>query len=328
MHMKCIIHLMTVAVVVGYGSALKPTVRPPAVPPALPSVRKKLPLLMLTSDQLAEFESTGFLVLPKVVPDRDVRRLRRNLYSTARGACAECHADHESVKPPADAAAFQYEKDVHGNVKRPLRVHKIQGVALVCDDVKALLQMNHLSGAARELAKSQQIDAFGTKYFPVAAGSVGSVGWHDDNYYFGTSRSRTISCVVYLRDTHRLNGCLRVVPGSHLSKRVGPERGDMYINMPERIGEYIPEEVLLASVSTPPLDVGVPAGSAVLFDANLLHAAWPNAGGSSLSERVAFHYIPLEVESEFRGVSFARGAFADRHEATLPSPPAKRAKLV
>ena len=104
----------------------------------------------------------------------------------------------------------------------------------------------------------------------------------------------------------------------------------MYIQMPERIGEYIPEETLLASsMKTPPLDVGVPAGSAVLFDANLLHAAWPNApgGGSSLSERVAFHYIPLEVESEFRGVSFARGAFADRHEAKLPSPSTKRARM-
>ena len=48
-----------------------------------------------------------------------------------------------------------------------------------------------------------EVDAFGTKYFPVRAGSPGSVGWHDDNYYFGTTRSDTISCVVYLRSSDR-----------------------------------------------------------------------------------------------------------------------------
>ena len=64
-----------------------------------------------------------------------------------------------------------------------------------------------------------------------------------------------------------------------------------------------------------PLDVSVPAGSVVLFDANLLHAAWSNEAPSGTSERVAFHYIPSDAQSEFRGVSFARGAFADRHVA-------------
>ena len=61
----------------------------------------------------------------------------------------------------------------------------------------------------------------------------------------------------------------------------------------------------------------VAAGSVVLFDANLLHAAWENTDSGS-SERVAFHYIPVDVESEFRGISFARGVFADRHEAMDP----------
>ena len=33
------------------------------------------------------------------------------------------------------------------------------------------------------------------------------------------------------------------------------------------------------------------------------------------SERVAFHYIPGDLDSDFRGTSFARGKFADRHLA-------------
>ena len=64
------------------------------------------------------------------------------------------------------------------------------------------------------------------------------------------------------------------------------------------------------------VDVGVPIGSAVLFDANLLHSTWPNTSEHRPSPRVAFHYIPAQHKGEFRGVSFARGKFADRHPAS------------
>lgn len=280
------------------------------------------------------FQRDGFIVLKGAVPKRDLRRLRRSLDGIAREACGSlgAGADHDSVQPPSDAAAFQFEHDASGRVKEPLRVHKIQGVGLVSKDVTELLRSQILAGAALQLSGSEEIDAFGTKYFPAAAGSAGTVGWHDDNFYFGTTRSRTISCVCYLRDTRRESGCLRVVPASHLDPKVGPERAHLYKHDKERHGEYIPEETLLAGGASggtkrapTPTDVDVAEGSAVLFDANLLHAAWPNrCAASPRSERIAFHYIPTDVNSEFRGVSFARGAFADRHEAT-PSP-TKRAR--
>ena len=34
---------------------------------------------MLTSEQLAEFERAGFVVLPKIVPERSLRRLEDGL---------------------------------------------------------------------------------------------------------------------------------------------------------------------------------------------------------------------------------------------------------
>lgn len=272
----------------------------------------------LSPTQLKLFESEGFIVLPNVVNGSDVRKLRFSLSSVIQDACRKqgATADHDSVVPPSDGAAFQFEHDATGHVKSPLKVHKIQGVALVSDDVKDLLRAEVLTAAVIQLTGEDEIDAFGTKFFPVEHGSSGSVGWHDDNYYFGTCRSRTISCVTYLRDTNRQNGCLRVVPGSHKAERVGPERASMYVKDAERHGEFIPEETLLSSTTVGPVDVEVSEGSAVLFDANLLHATWPNTASDGFSERIAFHYIPASVDSEFRGVSFARGKFADRHEAT------------
>ena len=85
-------------------------------------------------------------------------------------------------------------------------------------------------------------------------------------------------------------------------------------------------------------DAAVPEGSAVLFDANLLHAAHPHARRSeqddATSERVAFHYIPTAHDGGFRGQSFARGAFADpleqprvpQHPPRLLGRPALRAQ--
>ena len=149
---------------------------------------------------------------------------------------------------------------------------------------------------------------------------------------------------------HRFAGLGRaqVLPGSHRAAAVGYGRAHLYVASESIPGEYIPEESLprlgpaaaaeasgasspsagtaegaaagaaAAAAARAPLDVPVRAGSAVLFDANLLHAAHPNGAGGqqrSASERVAFHYIPGDLDTGFRATSFARGSFADRHLA-------------
>ena len=90
-------------------------------------------------------------------------------------------------------------------------------------------------------------------------------------------------------------------PGSHTDAQVGPERAPHYSADAQRHGEYIPAETVasLARGAKRPreaVDAAVPEGTAILFDANLLHAAHPHVRRSvddeATSERVAFHYIP------------------------------------
>ena len=109
------------------------------------------------------------------------------------------------------------------------------------------------------------------------------MGWHDDNYFFGLTRSHTVSAVVYLRDTNSASGCLRVVPGSHLDAKVGTDRASFYVPHPKFCTNYISEEAVMSGPLSRdrhgkrrmPIDVGVPAGSAVVFDANLVRAPSP-----------------------------------------------------
>ena len=293
----------------------------------------------LTQDQLEAFEKTGFVTLPGVIPRAMVERLLDELHLIQDEAEAQMEA--ESIESgqwdPASSGAHQtqctyaFARDADGTLSRPARLHKAQGVGLRSPLVRETLSFAPLANAAAYLVRRgvpasrhpPEVDAFGTKFFPVEAGTAGSVSWHDDNYYFGTSRSHTISCVVYLRDVKMPTGCMRVLPGSHQDTVVGYARAHLYKSVPEQHGEYIPETVItdgalatdMAGKRRPAIDVEVTAGTAVLFDANLLHAAHPNRGGQSASERIAFHYIPGDLDTGFRGTSFARGAFADRHMA-------------
>ena len=38
---------------------------------------------------------------------------------------------------------------------------------------------------------------------------------HQDNFYFNGNPNKIVSCAVYLEDTNKENGCLRLVEGSN-----------------------------------------------------------------------------------------------------------------
>ena len=107
----------------------------------------------------------------------------------------------------------------------------------------------------------------------------------------------------------------------NLRPQLTPRRLHMRLPTHTQHGEYIPEEIITSDLAIgkdgfqrAPRDVPVAASSAVLFDANLLHSVHPNLSQPA-SERIAFHYIPGQLDSGFRGTSFARRKFADRHLA-------------
>lgn len=289
-----------------------------------------------------DFERDGFIVLDRIVPPALIEALLTELNALKAAAEAEAASssaqsgswDANSSGAAQDACTFAFARDEGGALCQPIRLHKAQGVALRSERVQELLRLPELVKAAATLVHSglamdkdapperMEVDVFGTKFFPVESGSVGSVAWHDDNYYFGTSRSHTISCAVYLRDIDASSACLRVVPGSHRDAAVGSSRAHLYTPSPQQHGEYIDESIIAtgelavdaSGAARAAVDVPVCAGTAVLFDANLLHAVHPNSVvGGPPSERVAFHYIPGDLDTGFRGTSFARGRFADRH---------------
>ena len=159
-----------------------------------------------------------------------------------------------------------------------------------------------------------ELDFFGTKFYPMFPNGGRSVGWHQDSHYFGTKNCpEIISSAVYLEDTNVENGCLRVFPATH-NKGIeytheageGKWKQGEWINTDKAFGE-----------DTKGLDVIVPAGSVVLFDARLVHGAHEN--NSTDRSRFSFfaHYCPSSLDFEWRGTDFSKLTYKDRHDAGL-----------
>lgn len=122
--------------------------------------------------------------------------------------------------------------------------------------------------------------------------------------------SAQVFAMYYLTDTRRENGCLRVLPGSHVAPH--PLHDDL--------GRAHSDEVRSAGASPVrwqdlpdhkndipgALDVPVRAGDLVLGDARMLHGAWPNSS-SQRRTVITLWYLPNFAT---RGESMRRHASA------------------
>ena len=102
--------------------------------------------------------------------------------------------------------------------------------------------------------------------------------WHQDWWGWRNPISRTdriaqIALFLYLTDTRRENGCLRVIPGSH--RRPHPLHDVLDAHDQALAAVEDPDDPAYAS-HPDEVDVPVSAGDVVIADARLVHGAHPN----------------------------------------------------
>ena len=238
---------------------------------------------MLSEDEKAKFASDGFLVFDGLLSEERV--------SYYVGVFDELVANGRELSEEAPHWSLEY--DDRGNPIAGV-LHKVQGVCQVDSRVLELASEPDILGRVAGFV-GEDIDLFGTKFFPKLPNGGTSTHWHQDNFYFGTETDRIISCAIYMEPADRDNGCLQVVPASHRSGIVEHTRN------PNGHGSWTPVDDALAT------DVVCSAGTVVLFSANLLHGAADNESDRS-SYRTAWHYIPGSLSLE----RFPRGEYGDR----------------
>lgn len=244
---------------------------------------------MLTVEQIEQFQKNGYLVFEALIQGE-----RLTYYKQVFDELVERGAQLEEQVPH-----WTLELDENGT-PRPGLLHKIQGVCVVDSRVLELAREPAILERVSAILNAEELDVFGTKFFPKLPNGGTSTGWHQDNYYFGTDTDRIISCGIYLEDSDKENGCLRVVPGSH---RMG-EIFD-HLRNPSRHGQWTEVDESKA------VDLEVPGGTVAVFSANILHGTHDNFSDRSRYS-TAWHYLPRELDPE----KFIRGKYNDRHDAS------------
>jgi ectoine hydroxylase-related dioxygenase (phytanoyl-CoA dioxygenase family) len=104
--------------------------------------------------------------------------------------------------------------------------------------------------------------------------------WHQDGVIWGhpisfTKKPQQYFMMYYLVDTNHRNGCLRVIPGSHL-KRHALHDVERQAHEPDEISRATNLEHPSLQHAEGEIDVPVKAGDVVIGDSRLLHSAHAN----------------------------------------------------
>lgn len=156
---------------------------------------------------------------------------------------------------------------------------------------------------------------FGASVFSKKANDTRFVSWHQDAAYYGLDPQEEVTCWVGLTDADMENGCMRVMPGSHLAADAMHEE------------TYDPENLLGRGQTIQGVDedkadfMPVKAGQFSMHHERTWHASSPNP-----SDRrrvgVAFFYMPAHTKSILgkRTATLVRGQDNYGHWDSEPVP--------
>lgn len=127
--------------------------------------------------------------------------------------------------------------------------------------------------------------------------------WHQDYpYWYG---SHKYSVWIALDDATPHNGCLRVVPGSHLTEAVHRGKGASNDNAPGFTHRLTEQEIDPEQV----IDLSVSRGDAVIFHDLLYHSSYPNSSGQDRWALISTYKDGTQQDPHYdwAGAAFAVG---------------------
>lgn len=158
-----------------------------------------------------------------------------------------------------------------------------------------------------------------SSFFTKEARDAAFVSWHQDSTYWGLSEPKVTSAWIALTPSSRANGCMRVIPGSHIGDQISHTDTHAPDNMLTR-GQVIDAEIDESQV----VDIELQPGEMSLHHVRLVHGSEANPTDD---RRIGFsiRYIPPEVYQSNRqrdSASLVRGVDNFGHFEHEPKPAA------
>jgi non-haem Fe2+, alpha-ketoglutarate-dependent halogenase len=160
------------------------------------------------------------------------------------------------------------------------------------------------------------IICWATHYFCKLPGDDMGVAWHQDCSYWALTPSKTVTVWLAIDDADRENGCMRVIPGSHLRGHIAFRESD------EQEKNVLTQTIHEAEKLGSPVDVALKAGQFSLHSDLLVHGSLPNR-----SQRrrcgLTLRYCSPDVRTYWGWNSWSiicRGVDTTGHWANVPRP--------
>lgn len=219
----------------------------------------------LTSEQVEAYGRTGYLVLPQVLSEAELHPLEAVFDRFIRGEVGGMGRDFCDMSGPY-GRAFEDFNLVNAVLPRVYEPRLVDNIF----ERRATSIAQQLLGDDATL----DYDQFLAKR-PRRPGAI--FAWHQDLGYWptGTPDTRTVTCSLAIDDATLENGCLRVVPGSHLEPRLRPHRPSAWSTSPELRAEAHTLTVELTErdqmVALP-----LPRGSITVHNERIVHGSAGN----------------------------------------------------
>ena len=260
----------------------------------------------LTAEEVAQYRREGWVLARGLLGPRSVEACRQALSDLATGriSARETVLMYESGYDPKDFGPEERE-----NYIRKYMDYTRDAPALMMAAMNRRLhtRLDQLLGTGRVLFQEMAL---------IKPPRIGSEKpWHQDAAYFRVSDPGLIVGVwIALDPASKRNGCMELVPGSHLGGGV-PHRHGNDPNLCRILDEHLDRDARIAIEMAP--------GDALIFHSLLHHFTEPNT--SALRRRaLQFHYhqtgaVWAGVTEHTRHFRFADGSYAG---CTVPNEPA------
>ncbi len=217
--------------------------------------------MKLTTEQLADYEEKGFLLLPDLFSEREVEAMKGEL---ARfGTLDTDHIVRE--KSGAIRTVFRAHDAESPTFSKPY--YAAARVPRLIEPMRQILGDEHLYMYHSKLNLKEAID-----------GAVWQ--WHQDYGYWekdGTPTPNLSTACIILGEASEMSGCLYFLPGSHKIGKIEPD----FDAETTSYGLWkIPREKIIEQMEKlgDPIPMTGPPGTAILFHPQILHGSGHNMG--------------------------------------------------
>jgi len=221
------------------------------------------------AEQVEFFKTNGFVILRNVLSSDDLKELENELNRMAR--------DYKNL--PRIREGFDLEPNQDKTRDTPT-FRKIGGITDMSDAFNRLLRHQRILKLGHAIMGPEiHLHRDVVMMKPARVGR--EKPWHQDSVYWPWKPMRLVSAMTALDDSTPENGCLQVIPGTHI-KEVQHFGKELQIDI---------DDAMQAKTIYAPLK----AGDTLLFHSLLLHASEPNK--SENDRRVCiFSYKPADLE--------------------------------